>query len=193
MTYTIPTTITGGPAPGSFTYTAKATPPAGQLQSVLFNNLGTDTDTVSTALFVLTTTKDPAGNGTGTITSVPAGIDCGVTCSASYATGTQVALTALPTAGSAFTGWTGACSGSANPCIVTIAAAAMVTARFDKPVLVTALATTSNGGSPNLRPGDTADFSVKLQIPGRCTSLFILTKLSLRSGTVPISPSILTV
>ncbi len=70
-----------------------------------------------------------AGDGTGTVTSSPAGISCGSACSASLATGTVVALTAAPASGSSFTGWTGACSGT-GACSVTLDAAKTVTATF---------------------------------------------------------------
>src|SRR5437870_6913325 len=40
----------------------------------------------------------------GTVTSAPVGINCGVTCAASFASGTAVTLTATPAAGSAFSG-----------------------------------------------------------------------------------------
>ena len=53
-----------------------------------------------TALFAnipaspLTVTK--AGNGVGTVTSNPAGINCGTDCTESYPTNTMVTLTATP-------------------------------------------------------------------------------------------------
>ena len=50
------------------------------------------------------------GVGTGTVTSSPAGINCPGICSASFASNTQVTLTASSDAKSAFAGWTGACS-----------------------------------------------------------------------------------
>src|SRR5262249_1358776 len=52
-----------------------------------------------------------SGVGQGTISSNPAGINCGQTCSASFADGTQVTLTATPTGTSFFAGWSGSCSG----------------------------------------------------------------------------------
>src|SRR2546428_97530 len=55
--------------------------------------------------FTLTVNK--AGIGNGTVTSSPAGIDCGATCSAAYDSGTVVTLTATPASGSTFTGWSG--------------------------------------------------------------------------------------
>ena len=59
---------------------------------------------------ILSITK--SGTGSGTVTSNPAGINCGSTCSASYSYGTSVTLTVSPSAGSTFTGWSGACSGT---------------------------------------------------------------------------------
>jgi streptogramin lyase len=50
--------------------------------------------------------------GSGTVTSSPAGIDCGTSCSSSFAAGQNVSLTATPASGWNFVGWGGACSGS---------------------------------------------------------------------------------
>ncbi len=171
LTYTINATVTGGPADGSITYRATATPAVGQVQSTLFDNTGVDTDTASTTLSTLTVNSDASGTGSGTIVSYPAGINCGATCSASYAHGTQVALSALPAVGSVFTGWTAGCAGTTNPCTITINANTTVTAKFDKPILTTALVTTSNGGLTTVRPGDTATYSVKMTIPAGATGV----------------------
>lgn len=63
------------------------------------------------------------GRGMGTVTSSPAGIDCaaGNTCSADFTSGTQVTLTATPSAGSTFGGWRGnpACLQS-TVCVITV-------------------------------------------------------------------------
>ncbi len=67
--------------------------------------------------------------GLGTVTSSPPGIDCGSTCSALFASGAVVTLTATPASGSTFTGWSGACTGT-GPCTVTMSAAQSVTASF---------------------------------------------------------------
>ncbi len=76
----------------------------------------------------LTVTR--AGSGTGTVSSSPAGISCGSDCSESYASGTNVTLTASPAAGSTFAGWSGACTGTGS-CAVTMSAARSVTATFN--------------------------------------------------------------
>ena len=68
--------------------------------------------------------------GSGTVTSNPAGINCGATCSAAFNSGTVVSLTAAPAAGSAFAGWSGACTGTGT-CQVTMNAAANVIATFN--------------------------------------------------------------
>jgi Tol biopolymer transport system component len=89
----------------------------------------------------LTVTKDgsgarKAGTGFGTVTSAPAGIDCGGDCSEEYTAGQQVTLTAAPDAGSTFDGFTGGgCSGTGNTCVVTVDAAKTVTAIFSGPLL----------------------------------------------------------
>ena len=70
-----------------------------------------------------------AGTGTGTVTSSTGGINCGTVCSASYAPNTVVTLTETATGGSAFAGWSGACSGM-GACSVTLAASSAVTATF---------------------------------------------------------------
>jgi len=67
--------------------------------------------------------------GSGTVTAMPAGINCGTTCTAPYASESTVTLTAVPASGSQFSGWGGACSGTAN-CTVTMSAARAVTAGF---------------------------------------------------------------
>jgi uncharacterized repeat protein (TIGR02543 family) len=72
-----------------------------------------------------------AGTGSGTVTSSPSGIDCGIACQGSYASGTVVTLTATAAAGSAFEGWSGACAGTAPTCQVTMSQARSVTATFN--------------------------------------------------------------
>ncbi len=73
------------------------------------------------------------GTGAGTVTSFPAGIDCGTAaCTADFEEGTQLTLTPLPDGCSTFTGWEGNCTG-VEPCILTMDAAKDVTATFAVP------------------------------------------------------------
>jgi hypothetical protein len=77
-----------------------------------------------------TVTVSKTGSGTGTVASTPAGIDCGTVCSATFASGSSVALAATPGAGSTFAGWTsGGCSGTA-PCTFVGNTAITITASF---------------------------------------------------------------
>ncbi len=69
-------------------------------------------------------------SGEGTLTSNPVGINCGKTCEATYNEGTKVKLTATPATGWALGEWSGACTGTATTCEVTITAAAEATATF---------------------------------------------------------------
>jgi serine protease len=72
-----------------------------------------------------------SGTGSGTVTSVPAGIHCGAVCTASFPAGTSVTLTAKPAAGTTFTGWNGACVGMAHKtCTVTMNGSQTVSASF---------------------------------------------------------------
>jgi len=77
--------------------------------------------------------------GSGTVVSNPAGISCPSTCNASFTSGTPVTLTATPTQGMSFIGWSGACSGNGG-CSVTMSATESVSAAF-----------TTNGDPPNSR------------------------------------------
>jgi hypothetical protein len=72
-----------------------------------------------------------SGTGAGTVSSSPAGIDCGGTCSGEFEGGTSVTLTATPATGSTFAGWSGDCTGT-GPCVVTVDAARSVTATFTR-------------------------------------------------------------
>lgn len=74
-----------------------------------------------------------AGTGTGTVSSAPSGISCGATCSAQFAQGTSVTLSATPDSGVTFSGWSGACSGTGS-CAVTLSANTSATATFTSAV-----------------------------------------------------------
>jgi len=71
-----------------------------------------------------------ATSGTGTVTSSPAGIDCGSTCTATFSAGTAVTLTAAPGTNATFSAWSGGCSGTGT-CSVSINADTAVSAKFN--------------------------------------------------------------
>lgn len=72
----------------------------------------------------------------GTVTATPNGIDralnCGGNCSAKFADGTAVTLTATPPAGKTFVNWSNGCSGTSPTCTVTITKDTSVQAVFSK-------------------------------------------------------------
>lgn len=72
-----------------------------------------------------------AGTGTGQVTSAPLGLDCDVECSARFALDDEVTLTATAVPGSHFTGWSGACTGTATECVLTLTEASIVVATFE--------------------------------------------------------------
>ncbi|MBI4742682.1 MAG: hypothetical protein HY777_14285 [Betaproteobacteria bacterium] len=89
------------------------------------------TFTYDAASVGLTVSKDPAGTGSGTITSDPGSMYCGPSCYGSFANPTTVTLTATPASGSLITSWTGCTSSAGATCVVTMDAAKSVTAKFD--------------------------------------------------------------
>ncbi|CAB4346194.1 unannotated protein [freshwater metagenome] len=90
-----------------------------------------------------------SGSGTGTVKSEPAGIDCGSACTRSFWEAQRVTLSATPSDGAKFTGWSGDCTGSAASCTVTMSQARSVTANFAQllPPPSSFLLSVSKGGS----------------------------------------------
>jgi YVTN family beta-propeller protein len=115
-------------------------------------------DTTVTAIFnqvpSFTLSVAPTGTGSGTVTSSPSGINCGATCSASFATGAHITLTASAAASSTFAGWSGGgCTGTGT-CQVTMNAAESVTATFtlNPPVTLTVTEAGSGAGQITSNP-----------------------------------------
>ena len=79
---------------------------------------------------VLEVEKEGTGASEGRVTSTPAGIECGATCSHAFPEGETVKLTETPE-GTTFEGWTG-CSAepSASECEVVMSEAKTVKAKF---------------------------------------------------------------
>ncbi|MCW3016120.1 MAG: hypothetical protein JWO02_3212 [Solirubrobacterales bacterium] len=111
-----------------------------------------DIDRTITAKFVKTQALDVSvtGTGSGSVTSSPAGINCGADCTQRYVQGTQVTLSAVPTYPTEFAGWSGGCTGT-GPCTVTLNADVAVTAMFRTPT-VTVVKTGAGAGRVTSQP-----------------------------------------
>jgi hypothetical protein len=114
---------------------------------------------------LFTVTVQKAGDGSGTVTSSPAGIDCGVICENQFQEGTTVSLNAAAAPGSAFAGWSGACSGTGS-CSVTNNA--IVTARFIVPISTDRLMVTLAGSGT----GTVSSIPSGISCPPTCTADF---------------------
>ncbi len=117
--------------------------------------------------FVLTVT--PAGTGTGTVQSAPGGINCGADCTEAYIDGTVVTLTASPTGGSTFMGWSGSgCSGTGT-CVVTMSNTRNVTATFNPPPMFALNVTVTGTGTVSSSP---AGITACAAAAGDCTESY---------------------
>lgn len=73
------------------------------------------------------------GNGTGTVTSDPPGLNCTGLCTGEFASGTFVTLTATPTGGSTFASWLNCDSQTnVNPCTLTLTSSRAVQVTFNQ-------------------------------------------------------------
>jgi uncharacterized repeat protein (TIGR02543 family) len=121
--------LTATPAPGSvFVEWTGACTGSGACMVAM------DQDRAVTATFDgITHTVTVMRVGQGTVVSMPAGINCGATCSGVFGEGQMIQLTATPAAGYGFTGWSGACAAAmSNPvCMLTVAADLNATATFE--------------------------------------------------------------
>ncbi|MGA2457143.1 MAG: MBG domain-containing protein, partial [Terriglobales bacterium] len=192
--------LTANPSTGT-TFNGWSTCPGTGACSVTMNTSQSVTATFNPSgetTFALTLKELGTGAGTVTDNSSPTPlINCseaggsvtpGSTCSASYASGTPVTLTAAATSPSTFAGWGGECSGTSTTCTVTMNSAQNVTANFVTPPTpvtftipvgtnVTAMATYACPDNPNPTPAnpctDPNGYAVQLTIP-QVTSSFSL-------------------
>jgi hypothetical protein len=107
-------------------------------------------------------------SGPGLVTSSPTGINCrDLRCSATFAAGSTVALTAQPDGNAAFTGWNGACSGSGPSCTLVMNSDLEASAQFS-----------GNTGSNHTfsvivaGPGSVASTPAGIDCPGQCSASF---------------------
>ena len=107
-----------------------------------------------------------AVSGEGSVVSTPAAIDCPrVVCSAKFAPGVTLTLTASPASGSRFDGFSGVCTGAS--CSLRLAASASVSAAFA--VIPTFKVSVSTGGSG---VGRVTSSPAGIDCPGACAASF---------------------
>ena len=80
---------------------------------------------------LLTVTKTGPLATSGTVSSVPGGINCGTDCSEAFPNGTSVTLSASQGAGVVFSGWSGGGCGGSGPCTISMTENRSIEARFD--------------------------------------------------------------
>lgn len=97
-----------------------------------FVAVGDEGTILQSGVFPAQLTVIKTGSGSGTVTSDPAGINCGLDCTENYNTEFNITLTANEAIGSVFAGWTGCTSNpTVNTCYVNLDDDKTITARFD--------------------------------------------------------------
>ena len=160
---------------GNFAFNANLTLTATPAAGSSFNGWsGACTGTASTCTVAMTAARSVTANfalaphtltltasrgstsASGSVSSNPAGLNCATptaagvassNCSANFSSGTSVTLTALPASGSAFTGWSGACTGTGRTCTLTLSASRNVTANFGPGAATAALTVNAAKGT----------------------------------------------
>ena len=122
---------------------------------------------------VLQLTVVDTGQGSGAVTSDPAGIACGSTCSVDFPSGTQVSLAATPASGSVFGSWSGSCTGSDPPgCTVILNSAQSVRATFN---LISDFAITPASVNLSVKRGSAATDALAFEAQGGFVGTISLT------------------
>ena len=132
----------------------------------------TDKATVGATFEILKHTVTIHRSGDGSVTSTPAGLDCGPVCAFDFTHDETVGLVATPGADQLFQGWNGACVGTDPVCILTVNNPLDVSAAFaPKPV-------TPPAPEPTTPPAPS-------QVDGSCG-----TANNVFSGTAPVTPNL---
>jgi hypothetical protein len=115
--------------------------------TIVMNQNRTVTATFNAVPATLTVSKQGTGAAAGTVTSSPAGINCGGTCSASFPTGSTVTLTAAAPAGTTFVGWSGGGCGGTGQCTTVMATSQTIVATFNSVPMFTVTVNKSGAGA----------------------------------------------
>ena len=148
-----------------------------------FPKNATGFEIVSTEGPTATVTVDRTGDGSGTVTSDPAGVDCGARCTAPLPLNGSVALTAHAAEGSDFAGWSGACHGTERTCRFTLTASTTATARFER-TATTPAAVMNTPSTSSLQPHAAL---IVLRSTTGCNGLICMT-----SGRLPANADAIT-
>lgn len=173
-----PASLSGTTVSSTLTITAgaNATPSNGPLDI-----RATGPDSLFEGIQILLTVLQPQvrimldGTGTGTVSSNPSGVNCGTVCNVAFPFGTNVTLTATPTAGSSFGGWLGGgCTGTSTTCSLQVTTAANIFATF-------------NSGTPSF--GFRVNPTAAVPQGGNATTTATVTRSNGFAGTVAIVSS----
>ena len=130
-----------------------------------------------------TVTLTGGGTGNGTVTSIPAGINCNITggatggtCSTTFPPNTVVTLSSSAAGLSSFSGYTGACSGVSCTVNTSPGATSSITATFAAPPTLTLSAATGSqgGGVVSSAPSGLTCTLSNLAASGNCTFAYAL-------------------
>ena len=140
-----PVTLTATPAANSL-FTGWSGACAGTGTCTITMNQAKAVSATFTGPQRLIVTRQKLNKGDGTVTSSPAGIDCGKTCQTTVPLNTVIALNAAAAGKSVFAGWSGGCSGTGG-CTVTMAGSKAVQATFVGPYTLKVVKTSRKKGS----------------------------------------------
>jgi len=118
--------------------------------ALTFNSFSTSAATMTFSVapaVTRTLTVSKTGSGSGTISSSPAGISCGSSCSNSFVQNSSVILTATADSNAMFSGWSGGgCSGTGT-CTVSLTTDTTVSASFVPATTTTVLSESFDAGT----------------------------------------------
>ena len=131
LSYALGTTITLEAVPERFSVFAGWSGACSGTAPTCTLDAGNPTTVTASFSYIEVIDVNKEGEGQGTVTSMPDGLDCGTTCSVPFTGGTKVSLAAKPAPGSVFVGWGGVCKGTGACELQQSYGLMTVTARFE--------------------------------------------------------------